>query len=154
MWQLAAEGQSDKVASDMKVQMKQRGVTEFFHAGKKGTHWHSSTLMNVYGDQTGDVSTGRQHVLHFSSSNSDVKDKPRSGWSYTAVTPQKWRASHLAHLHELADYNQRPAYRAEYWCAGSNGSNTGILQSLCLVGPINTHTRTEWTPDASLSWPT
>ena len=31
----AAEVQSDKVASDMEVRMKQRCVTEFLHAGKK-----------------------------------------------------------------------------------------------------------------------
>jgi len=29
--QMAAEGQSDKMASDMEVQIKQRGRTEFLH---------------------------------------------------------------------------------------------------------------------------
>ena len=32
--QMAAEGQSDKMASDMEVQMKQRGVAEFLHVEK------------------------------------------------------------------------------------------------------------------------
>ena len=31
---MAAEGQSDKMAFDMEVCMKQRGVTEFLHAEK------------------------------------------------------------------------------------------------------------------------
>ena len=34
MEQTAAEGQSDKVASDMEVCMKQRFITEFLHAEK------------------------------------------------------------------------------------------------------------------------
>ncbi len=32
--EMAAEGQSDKIASDMEVWMKQRCVTEFYHAEK------------------------------------------------------------------------------------------------------------------------
>ena len=41
---MAAEGQSDKMASDMEVQMKQKCVTEFLDVEKFCTHWHSSTL--------------------------------------------------------------------------------------------------------------
>jgi len=37
--QMAAEGQSDKMASDMEVCMEQRHLTEFLR-GKNGTHWH------------------------------------------------------------------------------------------------------------------
>jgi hypothetical protein len=37
MRQMAAEGQSDKMASDMEVRMKQRCVTEFLHAEKNCT---------------------------------------------------------------------------------------------------------------------
>ena len=36
--------QSDKMASDVEVQMKQRCVTEIPPCGKNGTHLHSSTL--------------------------------------------------------------------------------------------------------------
>jgi len=32
---MTAEGQSDKMASDIEVRMKQRCVTEFLHAEKK-----------------------------------------------------------------------------------------------------------------------
>ena len=34
VWQIAAEGQSDKMVSDMEVHVKQRCVTEFLHAEK------------------------------------------------------------------------------------------------------------------------
>ena len=45
MWQMAAEGQSDKIVSDLEVHMKQRGVTEILCAEKKrDIHWHSSML--------------------------------------------------------------------------------------------------------------
>jgi len=42
--QMAAERQSDRIASDMEVCIKQRCGTEFLHAEKNGTHWHSWTL--------------------------------------------------------------------------------------------------------------
>jgi len=45
-------------------------------------------LLNVYGDQTVDVSTVRRWVARFCSGDSDVKDKPRSGRPCTAVTPR------------------------------------------------------------------
>jgi len=49
-------------------------------------HWH---LLNIHGDQTVDVSTVRQWVVHFTSSNCDMKDKSHSGQPCTAVTPLK-----------------------------------------------------------------
>ena len=49
---MAAEGQSDKMMSDIEVHMKQKCVTEFF-SEEKITHtevyW---CLLNVYGNQT------------------------------------------------------------------------------------------------------
>ena len=44
-------------------------------------------LLDVYGDQTMDVSTVRRWVARFSSGYSDVKDESRSGRPCTAVTP-------------------------------------------------------------------
>ena len=82
---MTAEGQSDKTASDMEVRMKQRCVIESLHAEKNvpnDIHWH---LLSVYGDQTVDVSTLRRWVACFSSGDSDVQDKPRSGRPWTAV---------------------------------------------------------------------
>ena len=56
---MAAEGQYDKMASDMEVQMKLRCVTEFLHAEKMvPTDIHQCSL-NVDGVQTEDVSTVR-----------------------------------------------------------------------------------------------
>ena len=66
--------------------MKQRGVTESLHVEKMAPtdiHWH---LLNVSGDQTVAMSTVRGWVVCFSSGNSNVKDKPRSGWPCKAVT--------------------------------------------------------------------
>jgi len=85
---MIAEGQSDKMASDMEVHMKQRCVIEFLHAEKIAPNDIYGCLLNVYGDQTLDVSTVRRWVARFSSGDSDVKDKPRSGRPCTAVTPR------------------------------------------------------------------
>jgi len=55
MWQMAAEGQSEKMTSDMEVWMKQRCAIEFLHEAKMAPtdiHW---CLLNADGDQTVDV---------------------------------------------------------------------------------------------------
>ena len=39
---MAAEGQSNRMAPDMEVNMKQKGVFKFFHAEK----WHPLTFIN------------------------------------------------------------------------------------------------------------
>ena len=54
--QMTAEGQSNKMASDMEVRMKQRCVIEFLHAEKIAANDIHRRLPNVYGDQTVDVS--------------------------------------------------------------------------------------------------
>jgi len=59
MWWMAAEGQSDKMTSDMELCVKQRCATDFLHAEKIAPldiHWH---FLNIYEDQTVDVSTVR-----------------------------------------------------------------------------------------------
>jgi len=60
MRHMAAEGQSDKVITDMEVQVKQRGGNEFLHAEKMALtdiRWH---LLNIYRDQRVGVRTVRQ----------------------------------------------------------------------------------------------
>ena len=55
-----------RMVSGMEVSLKQRCITEFLHAEKMvptDIHQH---LLNIYGDQTVDVSTVRQWVVHFS----------------------------------------------------------------------------------------
>ena len=85
---MTAEGQSEKMASGMEVRMKQRCVIEFLHVEKIAPSDIHRRLLNVYGDQTVDVSTVRQWVACFSSGDSDVQDKPRSGRPCTSVTPR------------------------------------------------------------------
>ena len=43
-------------------------------------------MLNIYRDQTVDVSTERRWVVYFNSGDSSVKDKPCSGLPCTAVT--------------------------------------------------------------------
>ena len=57
---MAAEGQSDKMVSDMEMHIKQRRVTEFLHVEKTAPIVIHRQLLNVYGDQPGDVSTMRE----------------------------------------------------------------------------------------------
>ena len=75
-WQMAAEEQSDKIVSDMEVHMKQRCVIEFLQMEKNSSTDIHQCLLNIYGDQTVDVSTARLWVVHFSSSDSDNGSLP------------------------------------------------------------------------------
>ena len=54
---MAAEGQPDRMVSDMEVRMKQRCGTEFLHVEKMSPIDIHQSLLNVYGDQTLNVST-------------------------------------------------------------------------------------------------
>lgn len=76
VWQLAAEGHSDKMASDVEVHMKQSCVTELFHEENMAPIDSHQYLLNVYGDQTVSVGTVKQWVLCFSSSGSDSRSPP------------------------------------------------------------------------------
>ena len=67
---MAAEGQSDKMASEVEVRVKRRVVLEFLRAGKMAPIDFHQCLLNVSGDQTVDVSTEGQWVLCFSGADS------------------------------------------------------------------------------------
>jgi hypothetical protein len=67
------------MTSDMEVRMKQRCVTEFLHAEEIAPTDIHQHLLNVYRDQTVDVSTVRWWVVCFSSGDSDVRERPHSG---------------------------------------------------------------------------
>jgi len=57
MRQMVADKQSDKMASDMEVWVKQRRINEYLHVEKIVSidiYW---CLLNVSGDQTVDVGT-------------------------------------------------------------------------------------------------
>ena len=45
VWQMAAEGHSNKTASGMEVWMRQRSISEFLYAEKNDTHWHSLMMV-------------------------------------------------------------------------------------------------------------
>ena len=134
--------------------MKRKCVTEFLHAEESALTDIRRLCLNVYGDQTMNVSTVRWWVVHFGSSDS-VKDKPCCGWLCTTVTPQNEK-----HLNQLICTNwqikKKGLYGAEHHlqCTGNNGGNTGISQSLQQVDAMNAHTGTDRTPYASLSGPT
>ena len=80
---MAAEDQSDQMVSNMEVQMKQRHVIEFLHEEEIAPPDIHHCFLDIYGDQTADV---RWWVLSFSSGDNNMKNKPYSGWSCTAVT--------------------------------------------------------------------
>ena len=44
MWQMAAEGLSDRMTSRMEMHMEQKYVTELLNVEKNVTYWHSLTL--------------------------------------------------------------------------------------------------------------
>ena len=60
MGQMAAEGQSDRMTSDMEVGMKQRYGTELLHVEKIAPIDIHQCLLNVYGGQPLNVSTVRR----------------------------------------------------------------------------------------------
>lgn len=64
LWQIAAEGHSNNMASDMGLHTKPKCVTKFLHGEKHGTHWHSSTELSWR------LNSGCEHnevlVVHFS----------------------------------------------------------------------------------------
>ena len=69
-------GQSDKSVPYTEVSIKERCVTEFLHAETIAPTDICQCLLYVYGDTTMEVSTVRWWVVHFSSENSEMKDKP------------------------------------------------------------------------------
>ena len=81
MQRMAAEGQSDRMESDMEVCMKQECVTEFLHVEKMAPTGIHCQLLNVYGDQTMDVSTERWWVVYFISGGSNNRS-PLLVWSF------------------------------------------------------------------------
>jgi len=156
VWQVAAQGQFDKMVSDMEVHVKQRDGTEFVHEEKMAPTDIHQHLVNVYGDQRW------------------MWAQRGSVWCISAVAAMMWKRSHVRDGHtQLAHHktksisigssaqidrvwNQGTVHRAKYLlqCVENNGGSVEILQSLCQVGPTNAHTVTERTLYTSLSGPT
>ena len=73
---MAAEGPSDRMVPDMEACMKQRCGTEFLHAEKTAPTDVHQCVLNVYGQQTADVSTVRRWVAHLNSGDSKSEGSP------------------------------------------------------------------------------
>jgi hypothetical protein len=72
VWKKTVDEQSGRMASDMEVHIKQRCIIEFLHAEKNAPADNRRRSLNIYGDQTVDVSTVRWCTVNFSSGDSDV----------------------------------------------------------------------------------
>ena len=72
MQQTATEAQSDQTLSDMEVCLKQMSIIKYLHVEKIAPTDTYGCLLNISGDQTVDVRTERQWVLHFNSSDSGL----------------------------------------------------------------------------------
>jgi len=83
--QITAERQSDSMESDMEMCMKQSCGTIFLHAEKMAPTDIHQCLLNIDGNLAVGVSS-EAVVVHLSSGDSDVKDKPHSRQPCTAVT--------------------------------------------------------------------
>ena len=90
MWQVAAEGQSDRRVSEMKETVKQRSGTEFLHVKRVAPTDINWCLLSVYGDQTVDVCTVRHEAVGdaFQQRWQRLEDKTHSRQSHTAITLQ------------------------------------------------------------------
>ena len=118
-----SKGQSDKMASDMELHMKQRCVTEFLRAVNSSMHQHSLTLAERFW-------------------------RPNSVYEHGEVVGgafQQWETETSKTSHILDSHTQLSI--------GNNGGNVGISQSLCQMSHTNAHTETEGTRYGSLSGP-
>lgn len=133
MWQMAAEGLSDKMESNKEVCMKQSGGTELLHVEKIAFIDIHQCLLNFYGEQTVDV---RLWVVPFSSGQQWDEKQATFQTAVHSSHTKKWVASWSAHWHKSAEHNQ--------------GGSVGILYNLCYVSPINAWTGTEIIPYVNL----
>ena len=89
VWRMAAEGQSDKMASDIEVSVKQRCVTEFLHAAimaPTDIHWH---LLNI-------METKQWLWAHWGGQ-----------WCVSAVAAATWKTSHILEGHAQLQHHER-----------------------------------------------
>lgn len=102
MRQMAAQGQSGNMMSHMEGCMKQSlslNYTVWKKIAPTNICWH---LLSIHGHQPVDVSTVRWWLVHFSSGDSKVKNKPHSKQLCTAITPQnEERLDELIHTSQL-----------------------------------------------------
>lgn len=78
--------QSNRMLSNIGMHKKQRCKTEFLHAEEFAHIDIRWCLLNIDGNQSGDVSTLKQWVVYLSSGNSNMKEEPCFAWTHTDVT--------------------------------------------------------------------
>ena len=69
---MAADGQSDRMVSEVGVHVDQSGVIELLRVEEMAPSDIQQALMSVSGDQSVDVSTVRWWMMHFSSGDNDT----------------------------------------------------------------------------------
>jgi hypothetical protein len=89
--QIVTAEQSTKMAFDIEVCTKQKCVIEFLTAEQIAPTDIHRCLLNVYGDDTVDVSTVRRWVVHFNGRESEEHNKPRPGHPCSAATVHNLR---------------------------------------------------------------
>jgi len=115
---MTAEGQSDKMVSNMEVRMKQRCVIEFLHAEKISPSDIHRHLLHIYRDQTVDDSTVRWWLACFSSGD------------------RMWKTSHVPEGHaQLLHHKMKSiSISSSTWIGGlwlGNCVRSSILASAC-----------------------
>ena len=96
---MTAEGQSERLVSDMEACMKQKCVSVFLHEEKMALINACWAFMETR--QWMWAQWKSEWVVHFSSSGSDMQDKAHSQWPRIAVT-----SSNEKHLDQLIHVNQ------------------------------------------------
>jgi len=73
---MAADGQSDRMVSEVGVHVDQSGVIELFRVKEMAPSDIQQALMSVSGRQSVDVSTVRWWMMRFSSGDNDTGSPP------------------------------------------------------------------------------
>ena len=113
VWQMAAEGQTDKMVSGMKVGMNQRCGTEFLLVEKSCNYWHSLTLAEHLLRPTSGCQHSEAVGGAFQQWQQQCERQVTFQMTVHCCHTMKWRASWSAHPHEPVDYYQGTEYSAE-----------------------------------------
>ena len=103
---MAAEGQSDTMASDVEVSVKQRGVIKVLHVRKDCNHWHLFTL-------------------------DEWLWRPNSGCCISAVVPATWKADHISDGH--ADFCKRGMQALVHRWQKCIANGDGCTEKQCFI---------------------
>jgi len=100
---MAAEGQSDRIAFDMEVDLKKRCVVKFLHVEEMAPTDTYQCLLNIFGEQTVDVSTVRRWVVHF-------------------IMMALWKTNHILDSHaDFYEHSMQAFYHPRQKCIAYGG---------------------------------